>query len=189
MLDALDITEAEAAGLSELAAGDLATARHFGERARAAEDPDVANSLARTAQRAARSYRQILLLKARLRRELADQALNYPKPRDARAVSRRMDEVRSAVARIACADLESYDGPDNERAELLEDVMSYLTRQVLTRSGETKFETDPLDKVVTEIACELGLPIALIQSWRELPDAPPPAPADSDDAPPWRGSG
>ena len=45
MLDALTITEAEAAGLSELAALDLAMARDFAARARAAEDPEVANDL------------------------------------------------------------------------------------------------------------------------------------------------
>jgi hypothetical protein len=51
MLDALSITEAEAAGLSELAALDLAMARDFAIRAQAAEDPEVANDLARSYQR------------------------------------------------------------------------------------------------------------------------------------------
>jgi hypothetical protein len=74
MLDALDITEAEAAGLTELAALDLAMARRFAERAQAAEDPEVANRLARSYQRAARSYRQTLALKARLKREIAQAA-------------------------------------------------------------------------------------------------------------------
>ena len=55
LLDSLDITEEEAAGLAELARHDLAMARHFAERAQGAEDPAVANSLARSYQRAARS--------------------------------------------------------------------------------------------------------------------------------------
>jgi hypothetical protein len=71
MLDALSITEAEAAGLSELAALDLAMARDFAKRAQAAEDPDTANDLARSYQRMARSYRQTLALKARLQRDIA----------------------------------------------------------------------------------------------------------------------
>jgi hypothetical protein len=70
MLDALDITEAEVAGLSELAALDLAMARSFAARAQAAEDADEANGLARSYQRAARSYRH-LALKMRLQRERA----------------------------------------------------------------------------------------------------------------------
>src|SRR3982750_477928 len=71
MLDALNITEEEALGLAELAQHDLALARDFARRAQAAEDADEANRLARSYQRAARSYRQTLALKARLRRDLA----------------------------------------------------------------------------------------------------------------------
>src|SRR5258708_10809812 len=70
MLDALTITEAEAAGLSELAALDLAMARDFAARARAAEDPATANDLARSYQRMARSYRQTLALKAKLQGDM-----------------------------------------------------------------------------------------------------------------------
>ena len=66
MLDALTITEAEAAGLSRLAALDLALAEDFAARARDERDPDVANDLARSYQRMARSYRQSLALKVRL---------------------------------------------------------------------------------------------------------------------------
>lgn len=69
MFDALDITEDEARGLSELAATDLAMAKRFAARAQAAEDPDEANEFARSYQRMARSYRQTLALKLRLKRE------------------------------------------------------------------------------------------------------------------------
>src|SRR5581483_9970596 len=79
MLDALTITEAEAAGLSELAALDLAMARDFAARAQAAEDPDTANALARSYQRMARSYRQSLALKAKLR--IDTQAADRETPR------------------------------------------------------------------------------------------------------------
>ena len=66
MWDTLSITEDEAAGLSELAALDLAMARDFAARAQAAEDAESANDLARSYQRMARSYRQSLALKVRV---------------------------------------------------------------------------------------------------------------------------
>jgi hypothetical protein len=56
MLDALTVTEAEAARLSELAALDLSMARDFAARAQAVEDPESANDLACSYQRMARSY-------------------------------------------------------------------------------------------------------------------------------------
>ena len=62
MLDALNIIEEEALGLTELAQHDLAMARDFARRAQAAEDPGDANRYARSYQRAARSYRQTLAL-------------------------------------------------------------------------------------------------------------------------------
>src|SRR5215207_3703096 len=101
MLDALNITEEEAAGLAELARHDLAMARHFAERAHAAEDPAVANRLARSYQRAARSYRQTLALKARLKRDLQRAAAEAPKPEkpiDSAVV--RGNELRCAVERV-----------------------------------------------------------------------------------------
>lgn len=61
MLDALDITEAEIAGIGALAMHDVAMTRDFAARAQAAEDPEVA--LARGCQRMARSYRPALRLK------------------------------------------------------------------------------------------------------------------------------
>ena len=91
MWDALTITEAEAAGLSELAALDLAMAEDFAARARAAEDPDVANAFVRSAQRMARSYRQTLALKVRLAREIAQAARDA-----ARSTRRRRRATRTA---------------------------------------------------------------------------------------------
>ena len=54
-------------------------ARDFAARARAAEDPEIANDLARTYQRMGRSYRQSLALMVRLAREIA-QAASQPSP-------------------------------------------------------------------------------------------------------------
>lgn len=190
MLDALDITEAEAAGLSELAALDLATARRFTERAHAAEDPDEANRLARTAQRAARSYRQILLLKVRLKRALAEHAREHPRVRDEAAVARRMTAVRHAVVRVAWAACETCEGPDDERDELFDDLVGGLVEGLARRAADETFERAPLDEAVVELALELGLPEARARAWRDLPDPPLEAMAFLDDLdPPWRGSG
>src|SRR3990167_930112 len=101
MMDALDITEEEALGLAEVARHDLAMVRSFAARAQAAEDPEVANELARSYQRAARSYRQTLALKVRLKREIAAAAREAREPpvRDEAAIARRVREVRGAVRR------------------------------------------------------------------------------------------
>ena len=104
MLDALTITEEDAAGLCELAALDLAMARDFATRAQAAQDPDTANDLARSYQRMARSYRQTLALKVRLAHEIAraeaDAPPPPPVPRDDLRIEARMDELRGPVQRV-----------------------------------------------------------------------------------------
>src|SRR5258707_7657171 len=115
MLDALNITEAEAAGLSELAALDLAMARDFAARAQAAEDPDTANDLARSYQRMARSYRQSLALKVRLAREIARAEREAPPPpRDEARICQRIEEVRSAVERVIWTEYERSDSAGAE---------------------------------------------------------------------------
>src|SRR5215472_14586236 len=124
MLDALTITEEEAAGLTELAALDLAMARGFTARAQAAEDPATASDLARSYQRVARSYRQTLALKMRLARDLAAaerEARERPAPFNPRAAQRRLDEIRHAVARVVFAE---YEGP--EREEERRDILGLL---------------------------------------------------------------
>ena len=107
MLDALNITEEEALGLAELAQHDLALARDFARRAQAAEDSAEASGLARSYQRAARSYRQTLALKARLQRELAAAAhvqANTPRPKPGgAAVARRRRASRTSPMRRATA--------------------------------------------------------------------------------------
>src|SRR5437762_10954757 len=108
MLDALTITEAEAAGLSELAALDLAMARDFAARAQAAEDPETASDLARSYQRMARSYRQSLALKVRLQREIvrAEREAPPPPPRDEARIAARVEDLRGAVQRVIWAEHE-----------------------------------------------------------------------------------
>lgn len=187
MLDALDITEAEAAGLSELAAIDLAMARRFAERAQASEDPEVANRLARTSQRAARSFRQTLALKARLRRELSEQAREYPRKRNEAAVAQRMDQVRRAVTRVAWAEAEAHEGPEDEREDIFEDLMACLGQRLATRGGDETFDRAPLDDEIVRLCLTLGLSEAAARAWRDPPEPPAEAlePWDDDlDQPP-----
>jgi hypothetical protein len=182
MLDALNITEEEALGLAEIAQHDLALARDFARRAQAAADSDEANRLARSYQRAARSYRQTLALKARLRRDLAlaAQAMAEtprPKPGGA-AVARRIGELRAALLRLAWTEAER---PEDERAETgevepdveafafyREEVEGIITDACLKDS----FLDEPLDDHVARLALELGFAPSGIAGWRDLRDPP-----------------
>ncbi|TBR23341.1 hypothetical protein EPO15_06195 [bacterium] len=87
-IDAAPIDEA-LGGLSELAACDLRLAKRFCARIEACGDEDdgKAMDLARSYQRMARSYRQTLVVQARLRRELKAEA--------------KADEVEAKAARQA----------------------------------------------------------------------------------------
>lgn len=200
MLDALDITEAEARGLSELAEHDLALARDFARRAQAAEDADEASRLGRSYQRAARSYRQTLALKARLKRDLAaaarDQA-GAPKPRPGgAAVARRIGELRAALLRLAWdeaerAEIEPEDGEGAEAADRAaadrlqafawarQDLEAVVARDVLSDS----FGAERLDDHVARVALRLGMDAPAIAGWRGLPDPPEAALALEPDEP------
>jgi len=196
MWDALTITEAEAAGLSELAALDLAMARDFAARAQAAEDPDTASDLARSYQRVARSYRQSLALKVRLQAEMQRAAREAPSvPREEFRIKARTEAVREAVQRVIWAEHEPAEvddaagAPDGGEAcdrmfDLLEERLSLLVR-------DNRFGLEPLDDHVRAVCRLLGLDEALARRWRDLPhpdeailDA-----GDDADPPPWRGSG
>ena len=200
MLDALNITEEEALGLAELAQHDLALARDFARRAQAAEDSAEASGLARSYQRAARSYRQTLALKARLQRELAAAAqarANMPKARPGgAAVARRIGEVREALLRLAWNEVER---PEEERAEteaaepavelfafLRPDVEATLTEDC-QKAG---FCDEPVDDHVARLAMKLGFAPDVIGRWRDLADPPNAAldfePEEEEEA--WRSS-
>jgi hypothetical protein len=200
MLDALTITEAEAAGLCELAALDLAMARDFAARAQAAEDPQTANDLARSYQRMARSYRQSLALKVRLAREIARAERDWaereppaPIPRDEARIEARLKEIRGPVRRVIWAEhepaeLNDADDLSGEFFDLLEQRLDLLAR-------DDRFGLEPLDVHVVALCRSLGLDTTLARRWRELPDPPDAAFSDPDDdvsdpAPlAWRSSG
>jgi len=181
MWDALDITEEDAAGLAEIARHDLELARDFARRALAAEDNDEANRLARSYQRAARSYRQTLAVKARLKRDLAAAArvqADLPKPRPGgAAVARRIGELRTALLRLSWDEAErvetdggaaDLDAACEEFACRREDVELLITQACL----KPDFSEAPLDDDVARLALELAMPPEAIARWRELPDPP-----------------
>ena len=190
MLDALTITEAEAAGLCELAALDLAMARDFAARAKAAQDPEVANALARTYQRMGRSYRQSLALKVRLAREIAqaDREPSPPIPRDEARIEARIAEIRRPVQRVIWAEHEPAETAD-PLDDLAGEVFELLDARLDILARDNRFGLEPLDVHVGSICRSLGLDVSLARRWRELPDPPQVAVADHADEPGWRGSG
>jgi len=199
MLDALNITEEEAQGLAELAQHDLAMARDFARRAQAAEDSDEANRLARSYQRAARSYRQTLAMKVKLQRDLAQaaaasaQGRAAPQGRPGRAaVGRRVTELKTALLRLAWDEAERLDDEAAE-VESREQVYAWHVRDVLRliaqACSDDGFAEEPLDDQITDLADELAFHPDAIARWRDLPD-PPAATFDvAPDEEEWRSSG
>ncbi len=213
MWDALAITEEEAAGLAELAQHDLTMARDFAERARAAEDADTANELARSYQRCARSYRQTLALKVRLAREIraAEREAQPPPPpvtyhslypydraaaaipRDEVRIQERVQDLRPAVQRVIWAEHEAaeaeYDPSDTPAGYFF----GLLEERLELYSLDNRFGLEPLDDQVVSLCAQLTLSIALARRWRDLPDPPDEAihrpRHDDDDEPAWRSSG
>lgn len=185
VLDALDITEEEAQGLGEIARHDLALARDFARRAQAAEDADEANRLARSYQRAARSYRQTLALKARLRRDLAQAGVaepqvqaGPPRPRaDAAAVARRKGDLSAALLRLAWEEAErpEVEGEAVDPADAREMFCELRegVREIVAEAGLRDDFCDPaVDDQVAALALGLDFAPEAIARWRDLPDPP-----------------
>ena len=151
MHTALDITEEDARALCELAAVDLRMAKGFAERALAEEDPDLANGLARTCQRAARSYRQSLALKMRLRRELAREDRvdrGDVRSEDAHRIAAKKARVFAAVKTLIWNE---YEGDEGERLE--EGLAELLNDDALADD----FVTAPIAAQVARLATDLRL--------------------------------
>lgn len=115
MSDPFAITDEDMAGLEALASAQLRLALRFAERAEAEPDVDAACRLARASERAARGYRQSLLIKSKLRRDRdADrrEVARNPHPRSPQDEARRFKRQRDlyeAVERIACEVVEDRD--------------------------------------------------------------------------------
>ena len=181
MWDALDITEEEAQGLAEIARHDLELARDFARRALEATDSDEANRLGRSYQRAARSYRQTLAVKARLKRDLAAAArvqADLPKPRPGgAAVARRIGELRTALLRLSWDESEppeteaeagEFEAACEEFASRRESVEVVISQACV----RPDFGEAPLDDDVARVALDFGISPEIIARWRDLPDPP-----------------
>lgn len=164
MSDAADLRDEEM--LSRLAEFDLSAAERVHGRLMAAEEASEIAELGRTYQRIARSLRQTLALKAKLKREREAAAKDAPAegPPGGVAVARRMREVRRAVGRVIWNEAE-----DADHATLLEEEMDdRLTREML---GDG-FCAEPLDDHVARVCVMLGLAAESAEGWRDLLDAP-----------------
>jgi len=160
-------------GLCELAALDLRLARSFAARAEAAEDTEVANGFARSYQRAARSYRQTLALKHRLRRELKREA------REDRAdLSREHERAVAHRKAQVCAVVKGLIWTEHERdeAERLEDELDEILDDDAVLDG---FAATPVEIHVARLRRTLGLGVE-----DPGPNVPAPAEAGPHDPPP-----
>jgi hypothetical protein len=175
MTGAVDMTEDER-GLDELAQIDLRLARVFAARAEAAEDPEVANGLVRSYQRAARSFRQTLALKHRLRRELKrelrDDRGDSRKEHD-RAVSAHKAQVQVRLKTLIWTEAEG------EEAERLEDELEDLLADDALLDG---FTDTPVDAHVARLRHDLGLTNS--EGGGSRSDAEASTPPDGPDGPP-----
>jgi hypothetical protein len=167
------IDEDEAA-LAEIARMDLSFARHVHAQAMATTDPEVLNGLGRTYQRVARSLRQTIMAKARLRlareKAAAEAARAAPQPSfdldlDGHRIDDRVVALQDAVGRVAAAAF-----PDS--AAEAEAVCERFDLSLDVEVERPDFLTRPLDDQVSAHCERLGLPAELVARWRDLPVAP-----------------
>jgi hypothetical protein len=160
----LDQDEVMLARIAEL---DLSLAEKLHACAMAAEDPAEIASLARAYQKAARSLRQSLALKAKLKRDLANDARDETNRRErerSRQVHHRRSRIEAAVSHLI------WNEAENEReAEKLDSELSDLLD--IEALGED-FLTEPLEIQIIRLckALEINPPQA---EPAEAPGAPP----------------
>ncbi len=179
MLGATDIIDPDERMLARLAELDASLAAKVHGLAMAESDPEIVASLARGYQKIARSLRQTLALKSKLRldREKArrEQPATEP-PRDEARIARAREAVGRAVLRvIEAAEIE------REEADYLTDVLDDRLRLLAVKGTR---DLRGLDEEVSDLCDDLGLDAT---GWQDLPDPPPraaaaPAPVE------WRSS-
>jgi hypothetical protein len=156
--------------LARLAQFDLTAAERVHGRLMAAEESSEIAELGRTYQRIARSLRQTLALKAKLKRDREDAAARPAppaKPPGGVAVARRMRELRAAVARVIWNEAERAEAPDfaDYVGEALDDL---ITAEMLS----DRFCDETLEDHVAQVCLVLDLPPEDAERWRDLPDPP-----------------
>ena len=158
-ISAPDISDEEM--LARLAACDLSAAERVHGRLMAAEDASEVAELGRTYQRIARSLRQTLALKARLKREQAAVKDAPSTPPGGLAVARRVREVRDAVLRVI------WDEAEGEEAHDYEDMLEGRLSVECLGDG---FCRETLDDHVARMCLSLDLSPEGAEGWRDLPD-------------------
>ena len=154
MLEALDITAEQAAGLDELAAMDLAMARHFAARAQAAEDDEVANQYGRSYQRMARSYRQTLALKARLQKDLrAAEDARRPSQDTAARIGQRKGLLRDKIRRTFFHSWEEAFDTEPEDHERLDET---LEARLAFWAAKPEFLHEPIEFLEERIRTQMA---------------------------------
>ena len=176
-----DIADRDEQMLARLAELDLAAAERVHARLMAAEAADEVADLGRTYQRLARSLRQTLALKAKLKREREQAPRDDSPPRKpgGAAVARRIRELREGVLRVIWDEAE-----DSETADWHEEALEETIREEMLKDS---FGVEPLDDHVARVCLALGFAPERIERWRELPDPPPPA-HRPDPEPGWQSS-
>jgi hypothetical protein len=174
--------------LARLAEFDLAAAERVHGRLMAAEAASEIAELGRTYQRIARSLRQTLALKAKLKRDRETAAKEAPARRPGGvAVARRIGELQTAVRRVIWSEAERLEEPDF--AQFLEQGLEEGIRDELWTDS---FCDETLDDHIARYCLVLGLPSEDAERWRDLPDPPDDEPDEDDepgDSPDRMGSG
>jgi len=152
--------------LARLAEFDLAAAERVHGRLMAAEAAGEIAELGRTYQRVARSLRQTLALKAKLKQEREAAAKLAPPrlPPGGLAVAQRQREVRRAVTRVIWNEAD-----DADHATCVEEELDILLTRTMIGDG---LGADTLDDHVVRACLALGLSLEGAEGWRELPDPP-----------------
>jgi hypothetical protein len=186
------IPESDDQMLARLAARDLAAAERVHDRLMAAEAVGEIAELGRTYQRFARSLRQTLALKAKLKqdgeRAARDAAAAPPPvaPVSPAAAARRVREVTAAVLRVAWR--------TEPEAEAFDWHVDALTDLIAEERLKPDFGSEALDDDVLRLCLAMGLPADKVLAWRDLPEPPseassgPAAKSGGGAGPPWRSS-
>ena len=168
--------------LAELAEMDLSAAKHVHTQLIAATVTAEVADLSLAYQRASRTLRQTLALKAKLARDAAYHTVpaRPTSPWDAQvrtmqgfSIDDRMLELQNAVDRVLHAEF-----PDDEPRR--EALITRLDRELDDWTEKPDFTVAALDSQVLRACRSLGLSEDLAILWRKLPE-PPMSDDDEDD--------
>ena len=162
--------------LARLAEMDMAAAVEAHARMMAAETPDEFNDLGRTYQRMARSARQSIALKARLKREREQPARPERPPLSHDCLPAR---VRNHIDRASALALRftERDAPEGTGIDEIDLVDALIA--IAVDDGEAAFLGRPTESLAAEALRLVGRP--------RRTDRPPPPPPDPKPTVLWRG--